>query len=320
MNASTILSYTCLHCKNQNQSLFVIDHTHGSLICTNCGCEIPNFMLIKTSHQDYSRYNCCYISKNREEDKDCSLLLLNKHCIKKSKKSYSFQKNKNHLELIHYLCECFQTVAKIEERAIWLYQENYSEFMLKRKMRRADVLAAACFGIACESSQMQLSYKEIARFLLENQIKSKHIAKYVQLVKRTLVFQKKSIYKTTLNASRTSDSVTRFASILGIDFEQENLARTLVEYIEEQEVMRSLNPMSILSVAFFTTIFVFQSHSRSQTVIKKILKQLSRILLIAPNTIRKAVREARLEITRFIFEKSIIFHIDETRLKEYHLV
>lgn len=215
--------------------------------------------------------------------------------------------------IIEFLCHWFHSSSaeNIVERALSLYKRNVTIYET-RYVAKKEIWAAACFSVDAERRKSKLSFKEIAAAFRESngpysEVEPKRICKIANCIK-----SHETGFKPMEACSGNLASVSRLASGFGMDFSQEKLARDIVMFIDEKELILGLNPLSILSVSFFLAMSL-----SSKTVdfgddtprfVKQTLSRVSDKIHIAQNTIRKGIREVMTPVLNMVLR-------EKTRLK-----
>lgn len=326
----TYLHLRCTLCQNTNQNEFVFDHQHGSAICTRCGCECRAFQMLKPSYRDYERHT---LRRSRINTGKASQAVEASPPSKKARLEIaaghrpalrprevattnfkSIGRIKAIRNVLEFLCHHFHhsSPENCVDSAIALYERNINIYETKYVAKK-EIWAAACYSVDAELRKSKLSYKEIAAAFCSEEfgatrVEPKRICKVAGYIKEherkrqgKLGLQTKCTYSET---NGNLAAVSRLASQFGMNFKQERIARKIVSYIDEEELILGLNPLSILSVSFFLTFSLSadpkEFKNDAPTFVKSTLKLVSNKIHIAQNTIRKGIRDVRPEVLPMI--------------------
>ena len=208
---------------------------------------------------------------------------------------------------MEYLCHFFHISCprRSVESALALYERNIDIYETKY-VEKKEVWAAACYFLDAQLRKSKLSFKEIAAAFFSDgeKVEPKRISRAVEYIK--LHESENDANKSVLHSQETGNlsSVSRLASVFGMSFKQEKVARRIVQFIDEEELILGLNPLSILSVAFFLTLSLTAEaeafESNVPGFVKQTLSDVSTHVQIAQNTIRKGIRDVRDEVLTMV--------------------
>lgn len=311
----------CTLCKNRDQSSFVFDHGHGSAVCLLCGCEVTQFQMRNASYRDR-------LNLSATATRSSSTQVIQQRLAVPKAKSRSFHKclppvvvltstfrntgrTATIRSFIEFICTCFHDAssATTVERAIALYERNADVYETKY-VAKPEIWAGALYFVQAEMKHCKLTYKEIAA-TFHNAVEPKRICKIAGYIRK----HERDIPGNQLEQTNGNVvAVSRHASSFGMNFRQEKLACKIVAYIDEEELILGLNPLSILSVSFFLTICL-SSRMRDfrddvPAFIKKTLANVSMRIHIAQNTIRKGIREVQKEVLDMVNEKRGVLRVN----------
>lgn len=291
---------------------FVIDHSHGAMICTRCGAEIPSFQVLLPTFNDFESHRQGEIVATNQVVMTTAAVSVSaaaaSHAISgpavkittlsSSSSSSCVRKPKLHevrqsLELLKTHFDLTQNEILVNS-SIAIYErkiELYASYILK-----PSVWAAAVFFLYNCQNHLVLTFREMALVL---QIEAKKISKAVRVIrKHDPIFS----LDNSEHIPDNTESVTRLCRSFGLAYKHEVQVKELVGLIDREELISGLNPLSILSVSFFY-ILVLKRTTVDAELIKRTLHKISKVLLIAMSTIRKGTKEVRLRLLAFIVEK-----------------
>jgi transcription initiation factor TFIIIB Brf1 subunit/transcription initiation factor TFIIB len=339
----------CKNCFNRDQESFVVDYHHGSMICTKCGAEMISFQLLQLSYCDYSNYSSRTPLSINDSDSSNSnnvssgAVFRTNNALKKTQthtnnvalnivctdKLITFDnqtslKEKKTLKLvkvlnvIEYLVKYFNLSQSLIQKGISFYERHQSIYEQKYVAKKK-IWASACFYLACQSKRLCISFKEIS--LSMKHVEPKKISKMVSIIKmHDEAFLRRNNTDVIINDNikKNRNSIARLTNVLNMDFEQQKLTRVIVNYIDSEELISGLNPLSILSVSFFLSMILTQknlSDANKEVFLKTTLKKVSSTILIAINTIKKGIRESKETVMNMLLRDSAAkMFVDKTRV------
>lgn len=249
----------------------------------------------KTSYRDYETHNVRTMITNRQTTTNTAPATI----FKPTNRVNGIR------TIIEFLCHWFHNSSpeNAVERALSLYRRNMDIYETRYAAKK-EIWAAACYSVDAEMRKSKLTFIEIAAaFRLGGEtypeVEPKKICKIASCIKKH-----ETDYKPEAEYTGNLTAVSRLASGFGMNFRQEKIARKIVVFIDERELILGLNPLSILSVSFFLTICLSSKpvHFLDDTVgfVKRTLSKVSNKIHIAQNTIRKGIREVLPEVLRMV--------------------
>ena len=203
------------------------------------------------------------------------------------------------------------------ENALALYERNILIYE-KKYVAKKEVWAAACYSVDAELRKSKFSYKEIAAAFAGagTLVEPKRICKVAGYIKK---HERELAGKGALQTGRVEECggnlswVTRLASELGMDFKQEKLARAIVAFIDEEELISGLNPLSVLSVSFFLAFSLSAKaasfNNNTPSFVKETLNEVSQKLFIATDTIRNGIKKVRADVLEMVLREQTRLNI-----------
>ena len=322
----------CTLCQNYDQNAFVLDHQHGTAICTICGAECQDFQMMKASYKDYETHNLRHCNdlntskgnqaygaslqeKVRSEDFHCvGFVGASAPAPVATTKFKSIGRVAEIRGILEYLCHYFQhsSPERSVASAIALYERN-SYIYETKYVAKKEVWAAACYSVDAEFRKSKFSYKELAAAFQDDCYRVAHvepkrisrIAGYIkkhERIRRGVKAIERDIGYSEMNGNLAA--VSRLATLFGMNFRQEKIARKIVAFIDEEELILGLNPLSILSVSFFLALSL-SAKTRdfggdTPSFVKRTLRNVSQKIHIAQNTIRKGIRDVKEDVLEMI--------------------
>lgn len=300
---------------------FVFDHRHGSAICLVCGCEVTQFQMRKASYRDKlnlsapaTRGSCTQVIQQRMHVPTSQSRSFHKYLAPVPMLTSGFRNTGRTAairSIIEFICSCFQhgSPTGTVDRAIALYERNVDIYETKY-VAKPEIWAGALYFVEAEMRQCKLTFKEIAA-TFDDAVEPKRICKIAGYIRKN---ERALPGKQPEQSNGNVVAVSRHASSFGMNFRQEKLACKIVAYIDEEELILGLNPLSILSVSFFLTICL-SSRMRDfrddiPAFIKKTLRSVSLRIHIAQNTIRKGIREVQSEVLGMVNEKRGVLRVN----------
>jgi transcription initiation factor TFIIIB Brf1 subunit/transcription initiation factor TFIIB len=304
----------------------VMDYTRASAICTVCGCELPN--------QEQSFYGNTVNDLNRVgaydnfawKRYDESIPQLRKKTSfstkidKENVKSYDIPKlkissdEKRKLQTIEHI-EHIVNVLRLNENYVELARTYYDRIESSgyKKCKKVSLLAAACVSLVIKTRRMNISFKELASACTN--IKTKEIMRLNHIYSKLLSLKKHYV--------SLSDTISKYASLFGLDYHQEKFAYILSEFIQKYEIIPGNNPFSCISVIMYSTCSLVEPSTKKsirrrrrainwKEKIRKyekpcdeLIKIVSNILDISINTIRKSIIIFKGNTEKFFCEKNM---------------
>lgn len=320
-----------------DQNEFVFDHQHGSAICTRCGCECQAYTMMKASYRDYETHSIRR-GQNRLNTGKSNQALMQAAPSPPRKRTRVDIRPEQTIALspadvprtnfksvgriaairgvLEFLCDYFHhsSPENVVENALALYERNINIYESKYVAKK-EIWAAACYSVNVEMRKSKMSYKEIASAFNDEdyecgatRVEPKRICKVAGYIKQHERQRKQRLgLQPDVSYSEVNGnlaSVSRLAYQFGMNFNQERIAREIVAFIDEEELIPGLNPLSILSVSFFLTFSLSADFKEfkddAPTFVKRTLKFVSARIHIAQNTIRKGIRDVREEVLAMV--------------------
>ena len=229
--------------------------------------------------------------------------------------------------VLDFLCQYFHqnSPENMVESALALYERNIHIYE-RKYVAKKEIWAAACYFVDAERRKSRFTYKEIAAAFLDpstqtSYVEPKQICKIAGYIKKHeaenfhYVSQREDGGLSRGGNCGNLEAVSRLAWGFGMNFRQEKIALKIVGFIDKEELISGLNPLSILSVSFFLTFSLSMNIKQFKqdvpTFIKRTLREVSKQLHIATNTIRKGIREVRAEVLDMVHKERKKLKVDE---------
>lgn len=300
------LFHKCGYCGCVNQNAFVIDHHHGAMICTQCGAEITSFQMLLPTFNDLQTHNA-------QQSSYCIQTVYSSSRVaaptqppppqpataqppplqqKASPKIKDVQRSINFLANVFHLDDVFVT------KSLDLYNRYSSNIAATNHFVKPDALAASIIWITTENT-MSLTFKELGKAL---GLEPKKVSKTIKLVQSAIhpqdQKQKQENQRRYLShenevLSMNIYCIPRIAESFQMSYKHERLVHKIVEYIDLNELIHGLNPLSILSVGFFFVLTLTSKKKLTSNRLKAIYEMISEKLLIAISTIKKSLKDVK---------------------------
>ena len=226
---------------------------------------------------------------------------------------------------MEFLCQHFHRSSpeNTVESALALYERNIHIYE-RRYVAKKEIWAAACYFVDAERRKSKFTYKEIAAAFMDpstkyTHVEPKRICKIAGYIKTHEAEMTAAGHRHQQTDDGNLKAVPRLACDFGMDFRQEKITRKIVAFIDKEELIFGLNPLSILSVSFFLAMSLSKKlrdfKHNVPFFIKTTLVEVGRKLHIATNTIRKGIREVRKEVLEMVSKERTRLRVDARVIK-----
>lgn len=283
----------CAVCGCCDSDAFVLDYAHGSTICTKCGAELQSYQMLLPTFADMESHRNGALSAIQTTSTPTPTSTTTTIASASAAPAAVVRKPKlievrQAIELLVDVFELQQNTCivsasmAIYERKLDIYASGY--------LLKPSIWAAAVFFLYNSEHKLLFTYREMASAL---NVEPKKISKAVRVIRTHdplfRIEQQKHVPQNIY-------SVARLSRLLGLVYKYEMMVKTLVEFIDTNELISGLNPLSILSVSFFFVMIL----KRTTADVKRTLNTISKHLLIAVSTIKKGTKEVKHKVLDFI--------------------
>jgi len=238
-------------CKNCHGNNFVDDLKQNFRKCTTCGvvngcCDQQSQTFDQSQQNNHSALHenlGSYIPKKHK--------LLQMRAVRETN-SKAQNRMKNLQRKLERIVEKLQICERVKVRASSLMFKSLENKKMRR-IKKDELLAAVSIVLAAREARIQYTFREISESC-EN-VSKKEICRVYKIYERVLNKQEKNqIKKLDVEKIRFSSMISRFASILCIDFLNQKKIRRLFAKINSSPELSTLNPLTRLASAIYLTM------------------------------------------------------------------
>lgn len=238
----------CRTCRTDKS--LIHDAKENNIICTSCGIVVSS-MTCETMHTTFNESSQFSFTPEHQNlggfvDKKYKITQLQVN-QKTSTKAQNRMKNltKKLEDIVHRL----GCTKRIHDRAVSLMYNILKNEELKR-IKKDELLCAVNIIMAAREARIQYTFREIAD-ACEN-VSKKEICRVYKIYERKLSKSKKK--KIDLEKVKFNQMISRFSSVLGLEFLVEKKVRRILNSIEKYSELATLNPTTRLAVSLAMAI------------------------------------------------------------------
>jgi len=255
----------CKECRGK----LIIDYTHASTVCSNCGLEVRNRMRIDGNKYRDAEHAC---GIKRSEQIGLATYI-GTFCHDRTPKDGDMQrkrnKNKRHRNYIHKMHQriamdyhteryLYMIYAQIEEISFRLqlverlincakrYAKEYHQ-QHNKPVKKVKSIAAACVCFSCRLCNCPRSLKEIVSTGI---VSMRDLVKHLKVLTPILRIKKKMVDPCML--------MNRHMSQFRFTFQQKRKAKELATLIQDMNILGGRSPHSIVAVVLYIVCSMYE--------------------------------------------------------------
>ena len=246
----------CENCKAKNA--FIYDHRENICTCTRCGVVHRNTrQTTNTRTFTESQHSTTvepwqqpgsFVGASQHKRGGLATISTRLYAASLSRPQARMRNLLTKLERIVEKVGCCERIASRSKRIMFKVLNTSS---LKR-IKKDELLCSVALIFAAREARIQYTFREIAD-ACEN-VERKEICRVYKKYERALAKVGTNTKKMDVEIVKFTPMIPRFASSLGLDFLKQKKVRLLFSKINGSSELSTLNPLTRLSVAIYTTM------------------------------------------------------------------